>query len=582
MKKIIFLLLAMLLQTGAWAAPKDGVHPRYGVLDRELDLSERYDAIKEHRLDSLRLMLRDERNVNRAYRLAMQLGDEYHSFSNDSSLYYYRRALDLAAQTGDRGKAAYSRLMLVNQYAFSSKHREALEEMGSITVEDLPDSSLSRYYATFSNLYDYMGDEVEGSQSEEYHLKARAFNDSLMAVADKSSTLYYQRQCSQLIGQERLDEAAIVCDEWAATLKPSDRDYAVMAYYQAEIAGHTNRLDDRKFWLVESSVNDIRHSTKHQMSLWNLAQMIADEGDADRAYLYVEHSWECVQKFNAGELTSLISPVFTSINLSYNQRLQKANHRMQMLVVAAFLLAIGLGASYGFTRRRGKQLERAREELLEKNDKLSAMNREQVALNSQLSALNNQLTELYRHQASLNNQLTEVNNQLAEVNGDLISSNAQLSEANRLKEEYIVQFFSICSQYIDKIDKYRLTINRKLIAGQAKDVLKMTSSEQLLEDEQKQLLDNFDRIFLGLFPNFVERFNALLQPEERITTHGKQLSTTLRIFALIRLGIEESASIAEFLNYPAGTIYNYRNRIKVKALGDRQLFEEQVKRIGMD
>lgn len=42
-----------------------------------------------------------------------------------------------------------------------------------------------------------------------------------------------------------------------------------------------------------------------------------------------------------------------------------------------------------------------------------------------------------------------------------------------------------------------------------------------------------------------------------------QLSTTLRIFALIRLGIEDSSKIAEFLHYSVNTIYNYRAKIKL-------------------
>lgn len=554
MKQIIAIFSILLFHASALSAQKSSHAPRYHVLDQEIELSASYDAAKEHKIDSLRLLLNTTRNRQKAHRLSFELGEQYHSFVNDSCLHYYKKAIGLARQIGDRNTIFYDKLMLINQYIYSSNHKIALSELEGLNAEELPDSIISRYYLTFGSLYEYMGNESSGDEREHYHQLAQAFNDSAMATAGKDSQLYYQEQCSRLIRLNKIDEAAEVCNQWAQSLNPEERNYAVMAYYQAEIASHRGNKEERKYWLVESSINDIRHCTKHQMSLWNLAQMLADEDDSNRSYKYVEHSWKCVQKFNAGMLTSLISPVFTTINDSYNNRLQRANRRMTILAIAAGLLALGLGVSYGFTRRRGKLLEKARTELAENNQKLS----------------------------TLNGQLSTLNTQLSSLNGELSTSNAQLSEANRLKEEYIGQFFSICSQYIDKLDKYRLKINRKIIAGQSNDVIKITASEQLREDEQKELLANFDRIFLGLFPNFVDRFNALLEPEGRITPHGQQLTTTLRIFALIRLGIEDSASIAEFLNYPAGTIYNYRNRIKVKSLGERNQFEDQVKRIGMD
>ena len=110
----------------------------------------------------------------------------------------------------------------------------------------------------------------------------------------------------------------------------------------------------------------------------------------------------------------------------------------------------------------------------------------------------------------------------------------------------------------------------------------MTGSEQLKEDELKELFDNFDSVFLNLFPTFIDDFNALLKPEERITPPSAgRLNTDLRIFALIRLGIDESSKIADFLRYSPNSIYAYRARIKNKAACERENFERMVKEIGM-
>jgi hypothetical protein len=182
-----------------------------------------------------------------------------------------------------------------------------------------------------------------------------------------------------------------------------------------------------------------------------------------------------------------------------------------------------------------------------------------------------------------NDELALLNAQLSDRNNELSEANMHLNDSNRVKDVYIGKFLSICSEYIDKLDNYRIKINRKLKAGQQTDLMRMTSSDQLKEDELKELFDNFDDVFLRLFPTFIRDFNALLRPGEQIQPTGNnRLNTDLRIFALIRLGIDESSRIAEFLRYSPNSIYAYRNRVKNKAASNRDEFEQQVKEIGLE
>ena len=86
---------------------------------------------------------------------------------------------------------------------------------------------------------------------------------------------------------------------------------------------------------------------------------------------------------------------------------------------------------------------------------------------------------------------------------------------------------------------------------------------------------------MQLFPTFVEDFNTLLAEGEQIYPKANErMSTELRIFALIRLGITDSVKIAQFLRYSVTTIYNYRTRVRNKALGERDEFETKVMQIG--
>ena len=92
---------------------------------------------------------------------------------------------------------------------------------------------------------------------------------------------------------------------------------------------------------------------------------------------------------------------------------------------------------------------------------------------------------------------------------------------------------------------------------------------------------DFDETFLKLFPNFVENYNLLFAPEDRtIPKTEMSLTSEMRIFALIRLGITKPENIAKFLNYSVNTINTYKTRIKNKSSVPNDLFETKIMEIG--
>jgi hypothetical protein len=180
-----------------------------------------------------------------------------------------------------------------------------------------------------------------------------------------------------------------------------------------------------------------------------------------------------------------------------------------------------------------------------------------------------------------NELLTTLNAQLSSLNEQLSTANNYLSESNSVKEEYVGHFMRLCSMYVDKIDNFRKRVNKMVKNRDYDELYQLTRGQEFREKELDDLYASFDTAFLHLFPDFVEEFNALLRPEERITIDEKdRLNTSIRIFALIRLGIDDSSKIADFLHYSVNTIYNYRAKIKNGALHDRDTFEQRVKGIG--
>ena len=184
--------------------------------------------------------------------------------------------------------------------------------------------------------------------------------------------------------------------------------------------------------------------------------------------------------------------------------------------------------------------------------------------------------------ADANEQLQGQNQALSDVNEQLHAMTDELAESNRVKEEYVGRFMRLCSVYIDKMDLFRKRVNKLIKNREYEELYNATRGQESKHQQLEELYSSFDAAFLHLFPNFVVEVNRLLQPEQQMELEkGQRMNTDLRILALIRLGIDDSSKIAEFLNYSVNTIYNYRARLKTNALVDRDNFEPLVKKIGM-
>ena len=170
---------------------------------------------------------------------------------------------------------------------------------------------------------------------------------------------------------------------------------------------------------------------------------------------------------------------------------------------------------------------------------------------------------------------------LNEKNEHLQHTNERLNEANRIKEEYIGYFFNNNLAYVEKMDELRKMVARKVRAGQHEELLKLPAAAENRR-EREELFALFDRIFLSLFPDFVERYNDLFNEENRLEVTQNILPAELRIFALIRLGITSSDRIATFLDFSLSTVKNYKTKARNRSRIPNELFEQKIMEIGTE
>ena len=225
------------------------------------------------------------------------------------------------------------------------------------------------------------------------------------------------------------------------------------------------------------------------------------------------------------------------------------------------------------------ELSKTNTELSKTNIELSETNIELTNSNTKLSKTNNELSKTNTELSKTNTDLSNTNTDLSNTNTELSNSNAELANTIAKRENMANAYINLCYQYIERLDNLRKLVIRKIKANQQQELLSMLSSSKRTVEANQNFFLQFDKIFLSLYPSFITELNTLLVPEAQIQLQNEdELTPNLRVAALIRLGITESAKIAGILSYSPQTIYNYRSALKNNAI-DKNRFEENLQKL---
>ena len=555
MKKTLVLLSCLLLVGTKMLVAQDfNLQDYYKQIDEAINHSPEYVAKHEIKIGLQRQALKRETTPSGKFQCNYKLYELYKPFVSDSAIFFLNQCIDLAKQMNDPSALVRCSSLLAIRSANIGMYDEALFILDDINTEGADTLALGTYYEAYTNVYSELSYYTRLDNMRKLYLdKANHYEQLMMQHLPPTSEACFLRRELRAQAEGRFDESMRINTEWLATVEPGSHPYALVALYRYIEFKLQRNNKEMMHWLMESVLTDIKNATMDQGSMWELANELMLEGDIERASRYISFTSDCANRYGSRQRNWQIAPLLTAISKNYKENSERTTTQLRITIALVSVLALLLLGALLFLHRRHKQLTAARNELHKTNSQLATVNQDLKTANEQLSEKNEQFAEL----------------------------NAQLSESNRVKEEYIGRFMSLCSQYIDKLDAYRRMVNKKMRNNEHEELFRITKSTELKETELEELYENFDSVFLHLFPHFVEDFNALLQPEAQV--HPKEenrLTTEIRIFALIRLGIEDSSKIAEFLHYSVNTIYNYRARIKNGAIASREQFEQNVKKLG--
>lgn len=521
------------------------------MADTTSDLIQRVDSImdnisqiygkKQARIDFYKNMAEKSRKPETLLSAYDKLYDEYFVFQFDSAMVYVDKAIQLADRIGDKYHHDKSRIEKASLLAVGGLYGEAMGLLGEIDSVKLDEDLRFTYTITHYYVYTYWADYCHDNMySPRYRERADSYLKQAVAMLRPSDSYYDFFWGEYYIYVERNDQRAL--QHYFKTLKTApveSRWYAMASYAIANNYSANNDNHKYEEYMLRACISDLLNCTRENLAMQDLAMYMFKKGDDNilLAERYINFAMDDAKNYNNRLRIIEISQKLPVIVSTYREKLSSQNSLMRMALLGVSVLCVFVVVILYFYSRQNRQLARHRHELSQSNHLLS----------------------------SLNEKLNTLNSRLLDTN----------SRRERLAKLYI----DLCAKYIDRLSKFEVLVKRKIKVGQVNDLLNTASSSRLSEEDAATFMNSFDTAFLDLYPSFVTEFNALLREDGQIVPpHKGRLTTELRIYALIRLGVKESSEIAALLFYTPRTIYNYRSTIKSRAR-NRETFESDVEQL---
>lgn len=528
----------------------------YDEVDVEIGKRQEYMSKKEAKIDKLCDKLDNASDLREKYDLTNRLIDEYEAYISDSALNYIYKAQDIAASLGDVREQTRMKIKEADVASHAGLFAEAHDLLSEIDHQLMDSTLLTSYYAAYCNLYQY---EVEYQLNGEYSDRAKklrdSYIDSLLLVTPKDAFEYIINSASREINSGNIEKAKQMLDEKLRDYNPGTRQYSILTSIIAYLYKSSNDKENHHRYLAITVISDIRGAVKENMAIRELATEVFEDGDIDRANRYLKVSFDDANFYSARMRNAQSSRMLPIIDKAYDTRQHEMQSRLRYLLygISALFLIVAVGSV--LIHKQKKRISEANH-IIEKS--------------------NNELSDMSERLKNMNAALEKSNSALEDSNRALAYSNSELTKSNRVTGEYVRLFMEYCSLNIFNLQKYHMMLRNLAKQGNVKEVLKKLDSNDVAVDTLKAFYSKFDEAILSIFPSFVERVNELLQDDGRIVLKvGEKLNTELRILALIRIGINDSDKIADFLRCSLSTIYTYRSKLKRRAK-QPDIFETQI------
>lgn len=529
---LLLLLVCAVPTASASAFTEKDVERSLRQLDYALSRRDEFKQRRVRHLDSLKQARNRVAGIDSLGWLerTMEIAKGYTSFNNDSALLYFTDGYNIAREVAShhegtsKGIQADSlgmefRMRRATYLSVSGFVNDALNEYNALDTTAMSPALLANYYEAGRQMYSYISFFYDGYLSTYDYWNNRSIETQrkLLPLLRPNSDKYLLNLGEYYYNIREYTRSREILLGLLKRIKKDTSTYAIASHILASIALTRGDHNEYLYYLAQSAITDMRLATLEIMSLQELGGVLFETGDTRRAHEYVSVALNNAVESHASVRMMKTTELLSMVEKDHSAQIASWRTWMYAIIAVLLMCLMALGVAMVFLRRQLTRVARMRQEL---------------------------------------------------------------QDANQTKDVYISQFLSLCSIYMDKLKQFCKLANRKISAGQVDDLYKITKSGKFIEQQSAEFYTVFDDAFLHIYPDFVEKVNALLRPEEQIVLgEGEKLNSDLRILAFMRLGIDDTNRVAQILNFSVNTIYAYRNRLRNRAI-DRTTFESDIMQIG--
>ena len=536
---IIAILLLHLPFTSIHSIETDKTQIRNSLdsLDKYIQIKDTYTKQKEERIATLKERLKETSlSLDEQYRYTYLLFDEYSTYQSKLMHASAQQLIALSVQMGDKNKLVDSEIQLAYSYLWCGAFKEAYEYANTIDTAGISNDAKVNYLMFRLNL-EYESalyvkplhfflskyeKSMDGIISQLEQLLPTS-DDHLLEARQKACSHNNKFEQAYEYLKQRLKYSSGISREMSAKLGD-------VGFYHLEMGDTITAIK----YMVESAIMDIQIGSKQTPALRKIAEAIYPDEEVERAYKYIQLSMDNAVFFDSRYRMYESSITLPLIDKDLYELTKKQKDTLAIGIYTIILFIIALLISFLFIWKQNKKLKVS----------ASLIRKQNISL------------------LSMNTRMTEINK--------------ELQDANNIKATYLGRILSDNSSSISTIEELVKTVKIKIKAKQYDDIIQFIYKHDYLK-KRKDMLARFDEMFLKLFPNFIEKFNSLLKEEDRVVVQEKNILTPeLRIFALVRLGVTKSDTIAEILNFSASTVRNYKSKIRNISIVPNEEFDKRL------
>ena len=513
-----------------------------GVLNSLIEKKQFFQDSLKYQMDSVMLQLHKNTDYSDEFRYYTnrRMLQKSQMFSYDYASQFSHKMRLLSDQIGDGNLMAESRILSSFCLAQACLFVEALDMLKSVDLDfpNVNDSILALYYfyygITYQRLAVYVNDSINAKRYN--NLGIEMFQKGIQHSDDQGKNNF---MLGRIYGRQEKYDVAQQYFEKALTYINKDDNvlYTLANASLGKCFKHQGKHEPATRYYIEATKNDILNAQNSSIAIIDLTEHLFKQYHLTRnVSKYVNIAIKNGEYYGMRSQITHIDKIIPDIT----KEISKQNKLLVFYL--ASIAAVFLFFIYFILLR------------FEKNKRL------------------------LKDYLVLNEKVKEENSLLHDENEKLSRTSMLLRDSNKLKDAYLGKLFESNSELTNMFEEFAVKADQKLKKSQYEQVQK--SIKELQKNfSKKEQLDRFDELFMSLFPTFVVDFNALLQTEYRKQEGQALLTPSMRIFALIRLGIISNQQIARILNYSYNTILNYRVRVRGMAI-NAETFEQDVMKIG--